>query len=234
MKRFVLLLFITLLAATQLSAQTRKVQNRPYIDQRLWHYGFLVGLHVQDYKIANSGFITEDGQAWFADVPEYSPGFTVGVLGELYLNKYMALRFIPSLSFGDKRVIWREQYSGETQSQQVRSAYVGMPIMAKFAAERFNNYRPYVTLGIAPTMDLTVKKARPLLVKSFDCFIEVGMGCDIYLPFFKLIPELKFSFGLANLIDKKRTDLTDNSLMKFTESIDNVKSRMISLIFYFE
>ena len=146
----------------------------------------------------------------------------------------MALRFIPSLSFGDKRVIWREQYSGETQSQQVRSAYVGMPIMAKFAAERFNNYRPYVTLGIAPTMDLTVKKARPLLVKSFDCFIEVGMGCDIYLPFFKLIPELKFSFGLANLIDKKRTDLTDNSLMKFTESIDNVKSRMISLIFYFE
>ena len=234
MKRFVYLLFIALFAAAQLSAQTRKVQNRPYIDQRLWHYGFLVGLHVQDYKIVNNGFITEDGEAWFADVPEYSPGFSVGVLGELYLNKNMALRFIPALSFGDKRVVGREQETGETQSQQVRSAYVGVPVDVKFAAERFNNYRPYVMLGIAPTVDLTIKKARPLLVKPFDCFIEVGVGCDIYLPFFKLIPELKFCFGLANLIDKKRTDLTDNSLMKFTESIDKVKSRMISLTFYFE
>ena len=234
MKRFVYLLFIALFAAAQLSAQTRKVQNRPYIDQWRWHYGLLVGLHVQDYKIVNNGFITEDGEAWFADVPEYSPGFSVGVLGELYLNKYMALRFIPTLSFGDKRVVWREQETGETQSQQVRSAYVGVPVDVKFAAERFNNYRPYVMLGIAPTVDLTIKKARPLLVKPFDCFIEVGVGCDIYLPFFKLIPELKFCFGLANLIDKKRTDLTDNSLMKFTESIDKVKSRMISLTFYFE
>ena len=26
------------------SAQTRKVQNRPYIDLRAWHYGFLFGL----------------------------------------------------------------------------------------------------------------------------------------------------------------------------------------------
>ena len=234
MKRIVLLLFIALFAATYLPAQTRKVQNRPYIDQRLWHYGFLVGLHVQDYKIVNNGFVTDDGEVWFADVSEYSPGFSVGVLGELYLNKYMALRFIPTLSFGDKRVIWREQETGARESQQVRSAYLGVPIDLKFSAERFNNYRPYVMIGLSPTMDLSVKKARPLLVKSFDCYLEVGMGCDIYLPFFKLIPELKFCFGLANLIDKKRTDLTDHSLMKFTESIDKVKSRMIALTFYFE
>ena len=128
MKRIVLLLFIALFAATYLPAQTRKVQNRPYIDQRLWHYGFLVGLHVQDYKIVNNGFVTDDGEVWFADVSEYSPGFSVGVLGELYLNKYMALRFIPTLSFGDKRVIWREQETGARASQQVRSAYLGVPI----------------------------------------------------------------------------------------------------------
>lgn len=233
-KRFVLLLLSTLCIAIGTSAQTRKVQNRPYIDQRLWHYGFLVGMHVQDYKIVSNGHVTEDGQVWFADVPEYSPGFSVGVLGELYLNKYMSLRFVPTLSFGDKRVVWHEQETGERESQQVRSAYLGVPIDLKVAAERFNNYRPYVMVGISPTMDLSVKKARPLLVKPFDCFIEVGVGCDIYLPFFKLIPELKFCFGLANIIDKKRTDLTDNSLMKFTESIDKVKSRMIALTFYFE
>lgn len=233
-KRIALFLVLIIIATVSTVAQTRKVQNRPYIDQRLWHYGFCIGMHVQDYKIVNNGFITEDGQSWFADVPEYSPGFTVGVLGELYLNKYMAIRFIPSLSFGDKRVVWREQDSGERQSQQVKSAYLGVPIDLKFSAERFNNYRPYVMIGVAPTFDLSIKKARPLLVKPFDCFLEVGMGCDIYLPYFKLIPELKFGFGLCNIINKKRTDLTDKSLMKFTESIDQVKSRMISLVFYFE
>ena len=234
MKRIAIFLFTILFCVIGSTAQTRKVQNRPYIAQRLCHYGFLIGMHVQDYKIVNNGFITEDGETWFAAVADYSPGFSVVVLGELYLNKYMALRFVPTLSFGDKRVVWLEQKTNKRESQQVRSAYLGVPIDLKFAAERFNNYRPYVMLGIAPTFDLSVKKARPLLVKPFDCFIEVGMGCDIYLPFFKLIPELKFSFGLANIIDKKRTDLTDKSLMKFTESIDNVKSRMISLIFYFE
>ena len=60
------------------------------------------------------------------------------------------------------------------------------------------------------------------------------MGCDFYLPYFKLIPELKFCFGLANLLDKDRRDLTDKSLMKFTESLERVSSRMVVLTFYFE
>ena len=60
------------------------------------------------------------------------------------------------------------------------------------------------------------------------------MGCDIYLKFFKLIPELKFNFGLLDIIEKTRNDLTDKSLMKFTQSIDRGVSRSISLTFYFE
>ena len=217
-----------------ISAQERRVQNRPYIDQRIWHYGFLAGIHMQDLKFVNNGYITEDGESWFADVPEYSPGFSVGVLGELYLNHYMALRIIPTLYFGDKRVQFREIETGEKHSQNIKSAYIACPIDVKFAAERFNNYRPYVMLGLSPTIDLTVKKGKEIRVKPFDCYFEVGMGCDIYLPFFKLIPELKFGFGLINLIEKKRNDLTDKSLEKFTMSIDKAKSRMIALTFYFE
>ena len=99
---------------------------------------------MQDYKLVNTGYVTEDGQTWFADVPEYSPGFTVGVLGELYLNTFLSLRFIPTLHFGDKKVVFREQASGEEYSQSMKSAYLSVPIDLKFAAERFNNYRPYV------------------------------------------------------------------------------------------
>lgn len=215
-------------------SQARKVQNRPYIDQRRVHYGFVIGLHMQDFEFGNNGFVTEDGQTWFADVAEYSPGFTVGVLGELYLNKYFALRLIPSLDFGDKRIIFREQNTGEEYRQTMKSCYISVPLSVKYAAERFNNYRPYLMAGIAPSVDLGKRRQQALRTKSFDCAIEIGLGCDFYLPFFKLIPELKFRFGLANLLEKKRDDLTDLSLLKYTQSLDAVGSRMIILSFYFE
>ena len=130
--------------------------------------------------------------------------------------------------------MFREQASSEEYSQSMKSAYLSVPIDLKFAAERFNNYRPYVVAGVAPTYDFSVKKQGALLVKPFDCYVEVGLGCDFYLPYFKLIPELKFCFGLANLIKKERKDLTDQSLLKFTQSVDKITSRMIVLTFYFE
>lgn len=219
-------------------AQERKVQNRPYIDMRRWHYGFLFGLHVQDLEFVNNGYqhLSEDGktESWFADVPMYSPGFSVGVLGELYLTQYFSLRVIPTMHFGDKKVIFCEQYSGSIEEQTIKSTYVSVPINVKYTAQRFNNYRPYVIAGLAPMIDLTVKKQKALLTNRFDAALEVGMGCDFYLPFFKLIPELKFCFGLTDLLVKNRNDLIDKNLLKFTQSLEGVSSRMIVLTFYFE
>lgn len=232
--RKALLFLLALILSLNVFAQEKRVQNRPYIDQRKMHYGFLAGIHTQDLKFVNTGFVTEDGQTWFADVPEYSLGFTVGVLGELYLNQYLALRLIPSLYFGDKRVLFREELTGETTTQNVKSGYIALPLNLKFSAERFNNYRPYIVFGINPVYDLSVKKGRPLRVKPFDCYLEIGLGCDFYLPFFKLIPELKFCFGLANVLNKDRSDLNDLSLLKYTEAVDKATSRMIMLTFYFE
>ena len=228
------LIILSLLLAFGASAQKRKVQNRPYVDQRKWHYGFLAGIHLQDYKLVNTGYVTEDGQSWFADVPEYSPGFTVGVLSELLFKPVPLFAFCADVDFGDKKVVFREQESGEEYAQSMKSAYLSVPVDLKFAAERFNNYRPYLMAGIAPTYDFSVKKQGALLVKPFDCYVEVGLGCDFYLPYFKLIPELKFCFGLSNLIKKERKDLTDQSLLKFTQSVDKITSRMIVLTFYFE
>jgi hypothetical protein len=60
------------------------------------------------------------------------------------------------------------------------------------------------------------------------------MGCDMYLPFFKLIPELKFSFGLLDILRHKRNDLIDGTLMKYTNAADDAHAKMITLTLYFE
>lgn len=235
MKRPAFLLLILLLPACLAQAQERKVQNRPYIDQRRLHYGFFIGAHLQDLELRNNGYIDpQSGEQWYAETDTYSPGFTVGVLGELRINTYLALRLTPTLHFGQKHVTFHEQSSGRDSTQNLKSTYISVPIDIKFAAPRFNNYRPYFIAGLSPTFDLTTKKQKALMLNTFDCYVEVGMGCDFYLPFFKLIPELKFCFGLADILKKDRDDLEDNTLIKYTNSLNKATSKMIVFTLYFE
>ena len=234
----VLLLLAPVFGAGILCAQERKIQNRPFLDDRVWHYGFLVGFNIQDLKLANNGtaYVNQNGgvEYWYADVPEYTPGFSVGVLGELKANDWLSLRIIPTMHFGDKKVVFKEQRSGKFTEQYVKSTYLSVPLDLKISAARFNNYRPYVVTGLAPTVDLTVKKGKELLVKRTDVMFEIGMGLDLYYPYFKMIPELKFCFGLNNVLDTDRRDLKDASLLKYSDALDKAQNSMIVLTLYFE
>lgn len=240
---FVTLLVAFFVSATPLHSQTRKVMHRPYVDQRPFHYGFLAGMQFMDIEFSQNGYIDEEGNQWFADAPNYEPGFCVGILGEKRINKYLAVRFIPTMHFGTKNVHFRNQketpndegaMAHEKQYQNMRATYFTVPIDLKYSAERFNNYRPYMMAGIAPAIDLTIKKGQNHLLQRFDCFLEVGLGCDFYAPWFKCIPELKFCYGLANIINHDRSDLTDVSKLIFSESVDKARSKMIVFTLYFE
>ena len=234
MKRSLLILLTCLSAATA-SAQEPRIQNRPYLDNRFLHYGFFIGLNMMDLDMKNNGYIDPvTGQQWYSEVDNFQPGFTVGVLGELRLNKTLGLRFQPNISFGQKHVVFHEQNSGRDSTQNIKSTYLSLPIVLKAAAPRYNNFRPYFCLGVSPSIDLTARKHNALLTERFDCFIEIGMGCDIYLPYFKLIPELKFCFGLRDAIVHDRSDLIDKTLLKYTNGIDRGRASMIILSFYFE
>ena len=158
----------------------------------------------------------------------------MGVLGEMRLTNHLSLRLCPSMHFGQKHVLFHEQVSQRDTTQNIKSTYISFPIDLKVAAPRYNNFRPYFLAGVNPMIDLTARKRGALRMKPMDCYLEVGMGCDVYLPFFKLIPELKFCFGLADILQKDRSDLIDASLHKFTKSVDEARSRMIVLTLYFE
>lgn len=219
-------------------AQERKIQNRPYLDERTWHYGFLLGINMQDLSLANNGlpYINDKGVAeyWYADIPEYTPGFSVGILGELKASEWLSVRFIPTMYFGDRKIVFREYGSGLRTEQYLKSTLLSVPIDLKISPLRFNNYRPYVVTGLAPTFDLTRTKGAEFLLKGRDCMFEIGMGLDLYYPYFKLIPELKFCFGLSDVHERSRSDLKDLSMLKYSNAVDDAVSRMIVLTLYFE
>lgn len=212
-----------------------KPLNRPYADNRAWHLGFSIGLHSQDIAFTHNGYVSDNGQTWFMEQPTFSPGFCVNGLIDFRLNNYFSLRFTPGIYFGNREIKMRDTSSDATEKQNIKSAFVVLPVDLKFAAQRWGNARPYLVGGVMPSIDVAKKRSDLLKLNSFDTYLTIGFGCDFYLPFFKLIPEVKFCFGLADILNKKRPDLEEEpDKLAFTRSLDKAKSRMVVLTFYFE
>ena len=247
MKRLYIILILCTAAIT-LAAQERLPQNKPYIDLRQLHFGILVGMHMQDIELENVGpqtITAPDGttttQTILCDEDKWNPGLTVGVLADLRLNKHFSLRFTPSMHFGSKHLVFRNlsllDDSGRPteKTQDLKNTYISFPVDLKFSAERFNNYRPYLLAGINPMLNLTGKDQDYVRLKRQDMMLEVGLGCDFYLPFFKLIPELKFCYSLTNCLDKNHAnELQDATMRTYTNSVARGQNKMIVLTFYFE
>ena len=230
------------------SAQERRPQNKPYIDLRPMHFGISVGFHMQDIELQNVGpqvIVNEDGtetmETVVCDQDNWNPGFSVGVLADQRLSKHLSIRLCPTMHFGAKHLVFRHLNRLDpeghimTATQDMKNTYIAFPINLKFSAERFNNYRPYIVGGVNPMINLTAKSQDYIQLKRYDTMVELGLGCDFYLPFFKLIPELKFSFSLMDALDKGHAEeLTDANARIYTNSVTAGHAKMVTLTFYFE
>lgn len=247
-KHKIIVTIVLMCAALTAAAQTRKIQHKPYIDLRPMHFGILVGMNMQDIEFENVGPQTitlEDGttheETIVCDDDRWNAGFSVGVLADLRLSKHLNLRFSPTMHFGAKHLMFRSLTETDQEGrpmearQDMKNTYIALPFDIKFSAERWNNYRPYITAGISPMLNLTSKNQEYIQLKRSDLFVEVGLGCDLYLPFFKLIPELKFCYSLRDALEHDHAnELQDANLRKYTNAVAKGYSKMIVLTFYFE
>ncbi len=247
LRLYTLFIYMTV-AAAALNAQERIAQNRPYTDLRPFHLGIVVGTHMQDLELDNVGMQTitmEDGTQMQSlvttDQNNWDMGFNVGVLGELRINQYFAFRFAPQLYFGTRNIVFNnfnklnENSVPYQEKQSLRTVYVGADLNIIYAAQRFNNHRPYLMAGIAPVINLSSTSSDNVQLKKSDVFFEIGMGCDFYMPFFKLRPELKFMYGLSNCLDTSRlSSMNDQTSLPYAASVNKAHSKMIVLSFYFE
>jgi len=234
LKRFILTVSILGMVVGGVVAQKQRPKNQPYADMKRYHLGFHIGLHTQDLIMSHSGAVTPDGETWFAEIPSYAPGLSVGVIGDLAINQYLNLRLTPTVHFGNKDFTFIEQETQEQVITTVRSNYISFPLDLKYSSYRLNNFRPYMLGGIYAALDVGRKKGNPLLMKGLDYGVEVGFGCDTYLPFFKFCPEIKFCFGLADVVEKNRVDLIHETDRKYTQALSRGVTRMIVLTFNFE
>lgn len=249
MKRKVLYLILIIASfASQIYAQERLLENMPYMDLKPFHFGVVIGTHLQDVELKNigeqiiynsSGLLTK--KIVNCDQDRWDPGFTIGVIGEYKLNNYLGLRISPAMYFGSRHLTFIDQTDLDPNNnyiekyQDLKSIYASMALDLTYYAQRFNNKRPYMLVGINPMLNLSDKNDDYIKFKKYDYLLEIGIGCDLYMPLFKLKPELKFCYSLINSLDEKHAnDLKDKSMLLYTNSVKEARTKMIVLSFYFE
>jgi len=216
------------------------IRNLQAVDRERIHFGFILGLNYSDYTVAPSNTVTSEGNVLYAASEGLSPGFTVGMIVDLRLFEYMNLRFMPTLDLGQRNISFVELLPN-TQVRiddptiiNVKSTSVNLPFYIKYSAKRVGNYRPYLIAGGGPSINLARSKVDPILVEPFDIQLSFGVGCDFYLQYFKLCPEIKFGFGFFDMLDRDHPEIMGTVDQKYTDAISKLSPRLVTVTFNFE
>ena len=230
-----LLLALIMMPALCAMAQKQKVRNLPYYDQRLLHWGFCLGVNTPDITFTHNG--SQAGEGWYAACPNVNPAFFVGLMGDIAITEHLNFRVSPMLYFQERKIAFERSIGDgvrEINSQQLKTTYLEIPVSLKVSTRRINNYRPYIVGGLQASWDMTHENETPIVFEHLDFGLHIGLGCDIYLPFFKLSPELRFNLGLKDMIDHERKGLQDQTMRPYTDAILSARNTGMSLILWFE
>jgi hypothetical protein len=230
----ILTLAVTLISA-DISAQKAKPKNASWYDEKLIHFGFSLGTNIMDFNITPSQYyLAQD--SLYPEVSKLNPGINIQIVTDLRPGKYVDIRFLPGVSFGQRTIKYYKNQVLYNDQQRLESSFLEFPLLLKFKGERMNNVRPYVVTGINYRYDLAAKKEfdeeKPVYIriKKPDLYYEVGGGLDFYLPYFKLSVELKLSTGVSDVLVRERAP----GHPEFVDVIDRMKSQIWILAFHFE
>ena len=256
---------VLLLTATAipLQAQRRVVHYLPKYEQEPYHFGFLLAFNEMSYTIKtveNYQNKPQPANAWpngnysppntrniyvYNIETQQTPGFTVGIIGSKRLGRYFDLRFIPSLSFSERKLHYDlaiEDLNGNIDmkafTKSIGTTFVEFPLNIKYRSKRYNNIGAYIFSGINPKLDLASQKDNKdtdgygnefinnLVTKRFDFAGELGAGFDIYNQWFKMGIEVKMSYGIL--------DIVKNEAFVYTAPIDKLRNKLFQVSFLFE
>jgi hypothetical protein len=233
---------ILCLLAFAVQAQKPKVKNDPNHDDRLIHFGFSLGLNMMDYRIEHSQSAADDHV--YIGLSEINPGINIHAIANLRLAENFDLRALPGISFGERYMYFQSTTGTDTiyphANYRVESSYLELPILFKYKSKRLNNFRPYLIGGGNFRYDLAIKKEYDIveqlvMVKPFNIYGEIGGGFDFYLTYFKFAVEIKYSFGLSDiLLRSDRNGQIPPEFESYTGYINKLTSHIVIISFHFE
>lgn len=233
-------------------AQRVLLKNITTFDDKRIHFGFTIGVNTTDFGFEhysilskNPKFVPEEingvqltgAEAVRADISTLTPGFTVGIVSNLRLSESFDLRFLPGMSFAERKLVYtipvQDAANPENKDDySIKSTFLDFPLLLKYKSFRMNNQRPYLIAGGALRIDISKTGKEDLVrLKPFNTSLEAGVGWDSYLQFFRLSTELKVSFGMNNILD---VGPKSTQSQVYTNALSRLSSNMFILSFHFE
>lgn len=225
------LLLLSLLVPAGQTSFGQHVQNMPEHDQKPYYFGLTFAFNLSQYRIRyTEAFALTD--TFKTIQPYWGPGFTLGLMGNLKLNKWVDLRTTPSLQFSERRLDFNTPMGDSLQKRTVEAIYFTFPLHFKFKSERIRNFRFYALGGGKIDYDLASnahsrKTSEFLKVRPLDAGYEIGVGFEWYYPNFIFSPEIKLSQGLVDQIYRDQN-------LPLTNAIESIKTRSIVISIHLE
>jgi hypothetical protein len=245
-RHIILLALCSLLIAT--GAQAQKAQNNPYVDDKLFHFGFQLGVNFASFGVTDSELpitnpVTGETEIYHSRVSTLMPGFHVGFVTDLRLCRYLNLRFCPGMQFSSRTLNYKTESGRPVQGTPLKyydkidvlAIPINLPLYLKWSAAREGNYRPYVIAGGGASINVSRDREKPVLLNLMDYFCEVGFGVDLYFRWFKFCPEITYRIGFANQLSPVSEHVNMSTVDEFyTTSISRMTNHCICLTFNFE
>jgi hypothetical protein len=241
----------------KVNAQSRQVPNKPEFDLAPYHFGFLLGVNKMFFTVktfpgyqekiyynnnSKQSLPDQNVDSAYLFNMEATPtiGFVIGIVSNLRLGKYFDLRFIPSLTFGERNLDYTIKSYYDTPepnmlyvTKNIQSTFVEFPLMVRFKGKRIHNAKPYVLAGGKWALDLAsnAKKKHEnqnafVFINRKDFYAIGGVGFDFYTAFFKLGTELSMSYGIFDIIKH------DNTI--YTDAVEHMSSKIFQFSLTFE
>lgn len=213
--RHTFLIIFTLLLCSTSFAQKQKLLAQSNYDYTPLHFGMSL-----DFSSHNLVPVMKDNFQSNTDLLSVETIDDIGlgvafVLPDLRLNNRLNLRHIFTINTIQRNIIYRFNPALEGPSevkQTVESWFVESAFHVKYRADRINNSRVFVFFGPSFGIDMAsekdVKDEKIFKLNRSNFTLEVGAGCDFYFEYFKLGPQIKYSYGLKNLIVEDGTIFT--------------------------
>jgi hypothetical protein len=224
---------IFILLSFPLKAQEKR-GNLPNYYKEILNVGATFGVNRANFLIQPAEhFERFDSLKWVRSAPKF--GFNLGLIGELRLQQYITLRFIPNISFAERILqYYFEGHDTIVRTKTIESTFINFPVNLKLRSKRVGNFGAYVIAGGGYSLDLASKRKVQnttgtdaiVKLKRDDFFYEGGAGAEFYLEYFKFAIEGKLSIGTTNLLIK------DNTV--FSNSIDRLNSKIFLISITFE
>jgi hypothetical protein len=229
-------MLVILLATTLFSAAegqtTRGNYNFLDFQQKPYYFGITLAYNASNFRVQNSrNFIGNDSIRTVESVN--GPGFNLGIVTNLKIGDYFDIRFLPTLSFAERRINYQSINDGRPPYRRtIESVFVETPLHIRYKSEPFNDIRLFMIGGVKYSFDVAsesrVRQASELVkVAPTDFAVELGAGAQFFFPYFIFSPEIKFSHGLGN-------SLIFDSTLEESNVIERILSRTFTLSLHFE